>query len=601
MGKDTAMREKPIILVVDDNPINLRVLVKNLQVQYDLLVSKTGDSALRNARKHIPDLILLDIMLPDTDGFTICQQLQQDEATRSVPVIFISSVHDPEQKTRAFAVGGVDYVTKPFHQAEVMARVQTHLQLKSMREELEQQKDAVSEELTETHRQLSTLMNNLFGIAYRSTLGDSPTMQVMSVGTEKLTGYPVEYFVCGDGASFLSILWEEDREEYLEKMHEALAAHERFEHAYRIKTRSGEIKWVREQAVGVYDAHGDAHAMEGFIADATKSKNQELGIKKENTVLKKRIAAHYFENIVGESQPMQDLYDMILKAAGTNDNVIVYGESGTGKELVSRAVHDHSTRINGNFVPVNCGAVPEHLFESEFFGHKKGAFTGAVTNRRGFLEQADGGTLFLDELGEISQVGQIKLLRAIEGGGFTPVGGTGVVHVKPRIVAATNRNLTEMVKQGVMRSDFFYRIHVVPIYIPPLRKRKEDIPQLVEHFIRFFPQTETCASITTEVMNAFVAYDWPGNIRELQNALHQYLHLGTLILGGEKIFDRTETTQQAIIPQESLDKAVSRFERQYIVDVLKSNEWRRMSTANTLQIDRKTLFRKMRHYDIVEE
>ncbi|OBQ56799.1 RNA polymerase subunit sigma-54 [Halodesulfovibrio spirochaetisodalis] len=594
------MRDKPIILVVDDNPINLRVLVKNLQAEYDLLVSKNGNSALKNALKHLPDIILLDIMLPDMDGFSVCEALQQDEKTSSIPIIFISSVHDPVQKTRAFAAGGVDYVTKPFHQAEVMARVQTHLQLKTMREVLEQQKEVVSQQLTEKNRQLSTLMDNLFGIAYRSNTDAERTMQLMSVGTTPLTGYSVEHFTHSSGTSFMSVVLEKDRAELSRRIEEALSRKERFECEYRIVLKNGEHKWVREQGVGLYNDAGVAYAVEGFISDATKSKTQELGIRKENSALKKKMQAHYLENIVGDSEPMQNLYEMILKAAGTDDNVIVYGESGTGKELVSRAVHDHSTRINGNFVPVNCGAIPEHLFESEFFGHKKGAFTGAVANRRGYLEQADGGTLFLDELGEISQLGQIKLLRAIEGGGFTPVGGTGVVHVKPRIVAATNRDLMEMVTAGAMRSDFYYRIHVVPIYIPPLRDRKQDIPQLIEHFMRMFPKLDECSPITPEVMNAFVTYDWPGNIRELQNALHQYLHLGTLVLGGEQIISGCSSTRKDCIPQEPLEKALARFERQYIVDVLKHNAWRRMTTANTLQIDRKTLFRKMKQYDIVE-
>lgn len=594
------MRDKPIILVVDDNPINLRVLVKNLQAEYDLLVSKNGNSALKNALKHLPDIILLDIMLPDMDGFSVCEALQQDEKTSSIPIIFISSVHDPVQKTRAFAAGGVDYVTKPFHQAEVMARVQTHLQLKTMREVLEQQKEVVSQQLTEKNRQLSTLMDNLFGIAYRSNTDAERTMQLMSVGTTPLTGYSVEHFTHSSGTSFMSVVLEKDRAELSRRIEEALSRKERFECEYRIVLKNGEHKWVREQGVGLYNDAGVAYAVEGFISDATKSKTQELGIRKENSALKKKMQAHYLENIVGDSEPMQNLYEMILKAAGTDDNVIVYGESGTGKELVSRAVHDHSTRINGNFVPVNCGAIPEHLFESEFFGHKKGAFTGAVANRRGYLEQADGGTLFLDELGEISQLGQIKLLRAIEGGGFTPVGGTGVVHVKPRIVAATNRDLMEMVTAGAMRSDFYYRIHVVPIYIPPLRDRKQDISQLIEHFMRMFPKLDECSPITPEVMNAFVNYDWPGNIRELQNALHQYLHLGTLVLGGEQIISGCSSTRKDCIPQEPLEKALARFERQYIVDVLKHNAWRRMTTANTLQIDRKTLFRKMKQYDIVE-
>ena len=591
------VRKKPLILVVDDNPVNLRILVDNLQEKYALVVAKTGEKALEHAVVQRPDLILLDIVLPDMDGFAVCEELQQQEATRSIPVIFISSMQDPEYKTRAFSVGGVDYVTKPFHQAEVVARVHTHLLLKGMRERLEEKNVLVKQELSENRRQLNTLMDNLPGIAYRSDVDTSRTMQFMSVGTHEITGFPHTHFTEDGMEPFISVVAEEDRAELTERLQAALAARLRFEHVYRIQPKSGDARWVREQAVGLYDDDGSPFAIEGFISDVTESKMQELGICEENRQLKSKMKAHYFGNIVGNSEPMQNIYEMILKAGATDDNVIVYGESGTGKELVSRAVHDNSSRFNRNYVPVNCGAIPEQLFESEFFGHKKGAFTGAVGSRKGYLEQADNGTLFLDELGEISLIGQIKLLRAIEGGGFTPVGGTELVHTRPRIVAATNRDLMELVQQGQMRSDFYYRIHVVPIYIPPLRDRKEDIPLLIDHFLRVLPDLDGRPQITTEVLNAFMTYDWPGNIREMQNALHQYLNLGTLSLGGERIITGSSSVGMQVL-QEPLDTAMSRFERQYIMDILKANEWHRSHTARTLQVDRRTLFRKMKQHRI---
>ena len=594
------MRDKPLILVVDDNPVNLRILVDNLQEQYRLVVAKTGAKALEHAMSDLPDLILLDIMLPDMDGFAVCEALQKDDATRSIPIIFISSMQDPEQKTRAFSMGGVDYVTKPFHQAEVVARVNNHLLLKGMRERLEEKNTLVRQELTENRRQLNTLMDNLPGIAYRSDIDTERHMQFMSVGTHELTGYPNTYFTDGKSIPFMSLVVDEDKKELIQKLEAAIDGRVRFEHVYRIQTKSGEAKWVREQAVGLYLDDGTPFAIEGFISDVTESKKQELGIQEENTLLKRKMKAHYFGNIVGDSEPMQRLYEMLLRAAGTEDNVIVYGESGTGKELVSRAVHDNSSRFNQNYVPVNCGAIPEQLFESEFFGHKKGAFTGAVANRKGYLELADNGTLFLDELGEISLIGQVKLLRAIEGGGFTPVGGSEVIHANPRIIAATNRDLMELVQKGDMRSDFYYRIHVVPIYIPPLRERKDDIPQLINHFLRVFPKYEERPAITTEVLNAFMNYNWPGNIREMQNALHQYLNLGTLTLGGERIITGSGRSGMNVL-QEPLDTAMARFERQYILDILKANEWHRSHTARTLQVDRRTLFRKMKQHGLEDE
>ena len=183
-----------------------------------------------------------------------------------------------------------------------------------------------------------------------------------------------------------------------------------------------------------------------------------------------------FGNIIGKSPAIQRVYELILNAAATDANVILYGESGTGKELVAHAIHEMSSRKSGSFVPVNCGAIPETLMESEFFGHRKGAFTGAIIDKHGFLDLADGGTLFLDELGEIGQSMQVKLLRAIDGGGFTPIGGSQVKTPDLRIIAATNRDVAEQVRKGVIREDFFYRIHVIPIQLPALRERKEDIP-----------------------------------------------------------------------------------------------------------------------------
>ena len=191
-----------------------------------------------------------------------------------------------------------------------------------------------------------------------------------------------------------------------------------------------------------------------------------------------------------------------------------------------------SSRKSGSFVPVNCGAIPETLMESEFFGHRKGAFTGAVIDKHGFLDLADGGTLFLDELGEIGQSMQVKLLRAIDGGGFTPIGGSQVKTPDLRIIAATNRDVAEQVRKGVIREDFFYRIHVIPIHLPSLRERKEDIPLLVEHFVEKFGKGKNLPPLTPRIMEALRAHDWPGNVRELQNTVFRYLTLKKLDFAG---------------------------------------------------------------------
>ena len=304
-----------------------------------------------------------------------------------------------------------------------------------------------------------------------------------------------------------------------------------------------------------------------------------------------------FPSIIGESKAILRLKAAILKAAGTNATVLIQGESGTGKELIAQAVHDNSPRHTGPFVAINCGAIPESLFESELFGYKKGAFTGATADKKGYLDQADGGTLFLDELGEISLMGQVKLLRAIEHGGFTPVGGAQIHRPDVRIIAATNRDLLERVNEGAMRRDFYYRIHVIPIHLPPLRERKADIPLLVEHFLKAYPSNKRFEYMDSEMLHAFMLYDWPGNVRELQNVLYQYLSLGTARLGDTVIGETTAQAEDSL----TLAEALSRFEKVYLLNALKKNNWKRGPTADSLGMDRRTLFRKMKDFGLEKE
>ena len=331
----------------------------------------------------------------------------------------------------------------------------------------------------------------------------------------------------------------------------------------------------------------------------TEKQRQERIILEENQSLRKRLQLRQQCDIVGESPKIASVLDLLAKAAAVDDNVVIYGESGTGKELAARAVHACSSRSEGPFVAVNCGAIPEALFESEMFGYKKGAFTGATTDKKGCLDQADGGTLFLDELGEISLAGQVKLLRAIEHGGFTPVGGLHEHRPNVRIIAATNRDLAARVKSGDMRQDFYYRIHVIPIYLPPLRERKADIPLLVNHFLRAYPSPHP-QHLDPELLKAFMLYDWPGNIRELQNVIYQYLSLGTVRLGDRTI--GVPHSRESVMPRTELRlvDALAAFERDYITSALSQHQWKRAPTAESLGIDRRTLFRKMKELHINE-
>ena len=288
------------------------------------------------------------------------------------------------------------------------------------------------------------------------------------------------------------------------------------------------------------DDAGNVTRLEAFVIDITERKQaekmlkeQEVYLRRENVRLKSSIRDRFrFGNIIGKSRSMQQVYERILNAAATDANVIIYGESGTGKELVAQAVHNMGNRRDGAFVTVNCGAIPENLLESEFFGYTKGAFTGAEKNKHGYLDLADGGTLFLDELGEIGLTIQVKLLRVIEGMGYRPVGSDQMHHPDIRIIAATNRDLAQLVRAGRMREDFYYRIHVIPVHLPPLRERKEDIPLLIDHFFQQYGDRRNLPPVTGEMLDVAMAYEWPGNVRELQNVVHRYVTLKQFDVSG---------------------------------------------------------------------
>ena len=596
---------KPVVLVVDDDPVNLDILVQTLEQDYFLIIAKNGKRALELARSHQPDLILLDILMPEMDGFEVCRCLKEDPATEPIPVIFLSVMEAPGQKHHGFEVGGVDYVTKPFHADEVLARVRTHVTIKRLREKLESHNMLIGMELHEKSRQLETLVNNLPGLAYQGEHTPDRKVRFVSQGVARLTGYTPEDFTGPDGMGLLSLVHADDREHVSATLETALGNKEPFELTYRIVTSWGEEKWVWEQGAGVYATGPEGPLLvEGFINDVTEKQKQDNTIRQENEELRNRLKARCSGDIVGSSPQITAVFDLIARAAAVDDNVVVYGESGTGKELVARAIHDGSARYQRPFVAVNCGAIPENLFESELFGYKKGAFTGATADKKGYLDQADGGTLFLDELGEISLMGQVKLLRAIEHGGFTPVGGSQIHRPNVRIIAATNRNLLERVNEGAMRRDFYYRIHVIPIHLPPLRERKSDIPLLVEHFLKAYPSNKRFEYMDSEMLHAFMLYDWPGNVRELQNVLYQYLSLGTAHLGDTVIGENPgQTASASDAPEEalSLTEALSRFEKAYLLNALKKNNWKRGPTAESLGVDRRTLFRKMKDFNLEKE
>jgi len=346
------------------------------------------------------------------------------------------------------------------------------------------------------------------------------------------------------------------------------------------------------------------------IRDITESRLQDIAsqdevehLQGERTTLRFSMKDGYgFGNIVGRSPAIQQVYDLISMAATSNASVVISGESGTGKELVAQSIHEMSNRRDGTFVSVNCGAMPETLLESEFFGYKRGAFTGAYTDKHGYLDLADGGVLFLDELGEIELSMQVKLLRAIDGGGYAAVGSNQIIKSDFRIMAATNTNLMDLMNKGLIREDFFYRIHVISITVPPLRDRKEDIPLLIDHFLRLYGKGKQRSDIPSRIMQSLLAYHWPGNVRELQNVLRRYFAVKRLDLmspiGTEPDYSNGNPGENLDPEDLNFHHTMEKFQKNVILRALEQSNWHKGRAASLLDIDRKTLFRKMRSLGI---
>ena len=368
--------KKSSILLVDDTTANLEILVAFFTKQgFAVSVAVDGESALEQLKQDRPDLILLDVMMPGIDGFETCRRLKAQKETAEIPVIFMTALSETMDKVKGFSLGAVDYVTKPIQHEEVLARVNTHLTLRSLQRELQVMNEQLEQRVTERTSELRSALSEV--------------------------------------------------EELKSRLHD------------------------------------------------------------ENIYLQEEIKlSHNFGEIISQSQVMKKILHQVEQVAKTDATVLILGESGTGKELLARAVHYASARADRPLVKVNCAALPANLIESELFGHEKGAFTGALTRKIGRFELANGGTIFLDEIGDLPLELQAKLLRILQEGEFERLGNPTTMKVDVRVIAATNRHLEQTVKAGEFREDLYYRLNVFPILGPPLRDRKEDIPVIVNHFLK---------------------------------------------------------------------------------------------------------------------
>lgn len=336
-------------------------------------------------------------------------------------------------------------------------------------------------------------------------------------------------------------------------------------------------------------------------------------LRTENLVLKKNLKTKYrFDNLVGDSPPMRRVFELMEKVADSGSTILVQGESGTGKELVAKTLHVNSRRCDGPFITLDCGAMPEDLLESELFGHERGAFTGATSRRIGRLEMADGGTVFVDEIGEMSANLQVKLLRFLQEREIDRLGGTKAVKVDVRIIAATQKDLGRAVEQGTFRADLYYRLNVIPIVIPPLRERVEDIPLLVGHFIPIFNKEKGKAidGLSPEALEQLTRYHWPGNIRELQNLLERLtiLKADGMILPSDLPNYLVGSASAAFpagirIPEAGINfvHTVNEFENHLILQALEKSGWVKNRAAQLLNLNRTTLVEKIKKKKLSRE
>ncbi|GAB6904184.1 hypothetical protein DESC_720025 [Desulfosarcina cetonica] len=629
------LTEQRRVLIIDDEEI-IRDSVSTYLADsgFTVFQARDGREGLDRFTELAPDVVLLDLRMPRMDGLEVLEAIagQLDR----VPVIVVTGAGVLQDAVAALRLGAFDYVTKPIVDMAVLEHaIHRALERTRLLEENRRYQVHLEEEIRSRTQDLQWRTEEL--MAANNELKKEMAIREKTASALKLSEARLTEVV----SIFEGFIYTCDATFCLDFVNRRLADHVGADVAGQLChqvlyglaepcpwCRHGDVftgqtahtefynekdgRWYDAVQAPVFDSEGQVRMLQAVVLDITERKATEDWLRQREAQLAEKArrlksnlrTASRFGNIIGKSRPMQTVYENILKAAESNAHVIIYGDSGTGKEMVAQTIHNLSDRGNRNFVTVHCGAIPDNLIESEFFGYRKGAFTGADQDKPGYLDAADGGTLFMDEVGELNMTMQVKLLRAIEGGGYTPIGSSTAKQADIRIVAATNRNLRSRVESGRFRRDFYYRIHILPIYLPPLKSRKEDIPLLVNHFVSDFPHGERLPVIPQRIIAAMQRYDWPGNVRELQNTVHRYITLGEI-----DFLDLPQTIEDenadAVAPPlpaasepHSLSDAINAFEKAYIERLLKENQWHRSRVAELLGIDRRTLFRKMKLYGL---
>jgi len=523
---------KAKVLLVDHDPGSLQKLLGMLEPGgFQLLSASSIREALRVASRTLPDLVLIDVAMPEMDGFEVCAHLLTDPHTAHASVIFLAPLDDCESKARGLQLGAVDVINTPLLEEEVKARVGTHLTIARLHANLAEQ----NEQLTSAKQHiLEAVAEGIYGLDVEGNI------TFANPAASALTGYSEEELV-GNSVHELHLYarWDGTPYHFIEtRIYHTLRSGE-------VSAQETDVFWRKsgdhfpvawncapilsegqvQGAVLAFQDISPRKRQESALRDALEEVEQLRDrLQAENRYLQQELASgRGFDNIVGESAALRTVLKQIEQVAPTNSSVLIMGESGTGKEALARAIHEHSARRDRPLIKVNCGAITPSLIESELFGHEKGAFTGALKQRQGYFEVADGGTIFLDEIGELPLDAQVKLLRVLQEQELNRVGSEEPVRVDVRVITATNRDLGKMVEQNKFRMDLFYRLNVFPLYVPPLRERREDIPLLVRKFLREEGRRlgREFNRVSEESLHLLQDYHWPGNIRELQNVIQR--------------------------------------------------------------------------------
>lgn len=588
------------ILIVDNESSNIAILQSILQPYYEIFVAKSGVECL--SRLEVPPtihIILLDIRMPFMDGYEVCQKLKNNPQTEHIPVIFVTAADEAESETKGFEIGGVDYIKRPFQPTVVKSRINNQLELAKVRQHSENRYKALFTNMAD-----GIVINDLANNIVEANTSFCNTIRYTRDQLLSMSYSEIDRETERNGQELRNKNIQHEKQAIYETQHqrrdgllipvEVNARLIDFDSHPAILSICRDIT-TRKKAEE--ERNNYRLQLERMMAEReTELRQKEKSLETLERVLDKR---KRFQNIVGKSEVMQALYTRLESLAKVPSTVIISGESGTGKELVAQALHYGGDRKNLPFMKISCSDLSENLIESELFGHKHGAFSGAIKDRKGRFELAGNGTVFLDEIGDIPSTFQKRLLRVLEEKKIERVGESLPIPMKARIVSATHHNLAEMVEKGQFRADLYYRLKVVLISLPALRERKEDIPLLIKHFLIIFSEElqKPLTRVSTDAMKALMAHSWPGNIRELKHVIeYASVTSATDIISINDLPSDVFTVRNKSIDSDN----TTTNEIDKIVSALKKAKWNKTEAAKILGVSRRTFYRRFQKYSIAK-